>query len=232
MNNKLIFKDFQFSPVILRRRIWLKSTDIFQALNYKRTIYFHKKFIKHKEIFSSSQVQRLVSISPYLSDNTIFSLSGAYLLCTFLNTSRASDFKLWLVNTLDREVANLPIKKKPKYHYPIETADPHDRKFGNDWLTPRKILDERNSAPEQDLIEQLESDGFDVTGAKVRIYAMYDIARMSIHMQETLAESRIILHRFEDSFRWGSEERGMNVCFTGKDKGKAYGGYPRRSLRK
>ncbi|MGL5289279.1 MAG: Rha family transcriptional regulator, partial [Aeromonas sp.] len=48
-------------------------------------------------------------------------------------------------------------------HFPAETASPHDRKFGNDWFTARTILDERNRAPEQELLVLLEASGFDVT---------------------------------------------------------------------
>jgi hypothetical protein len=47
----------------------------------------------------------------------------------------------------------------PKYNYPISTASPRGRQFGNAWLTPRVLLDAKNRAPER--------DGHDVMGAKV-----------------------------------------------------------------
>ncbi|MDM3866416.1 Rha family transcriptional regulator, partial [Edwardsiella piscicida] len=74
-----------------------------------------------------------------------------------------------------------------RYNFPAETADPHDRKFGNAWITPRVILDERNRAPELELLEVLERDGYDVTGAKIRIHAMYYIAKQLIEMQKELS---------------------------------------------
>ncbi|MGL5288829.1 MAG: ORF6N domain-containing protein, partial [Aeromonas sp.] len=72
-------------------------------------------------------------------------------------------------------------------HFPAETASPHDRKFGNDWFTARTILDERNRAPEQELLVLLEASGFDVTGASIRIHAMYGIIKQFLGVQRELA---------------------------------------------
>ncbi|EPS1990509.1 KilA-N domain-containing protein [Enterobacter hormaechei] len=116
------------------------------------------------------------------------------------------------------------------YNFPVETADPHNRKFGNDWITPRVILDEMNRAPELELLEALESDGYDVTGAKIRIHAMYGIVKQHMEMQKDISEMRRYLSTMKDIVEYQTTERGMNVSFTGKDRGGAWGGYIQRRL--
>ncbi|HAV7170328.1 TPA: hypothetical protein JA123_29265, partial [Klebsiella oxytoca] len=71
----------------------------------------------------------------------------------------------------------------PRYHFPVETADPHNRKFANDWISAKVILDEKNRAPELELLDALQKDGCDVQGARIRIHAMYNIANQMLHMQ-------------------------------------------------
>lgn len=116
------------------------------------------------------------------------------------------------------------------YNFPVETADPHNRKFGNDWITPRVIIDEMNRAPELELLEALENDGYDVKGAKIRIHAMYGIVKQHMEMQKDISEMRRYLSAMKDIVEYQTTERGMNVSFTGKDKGCAWGGYVQRRL--
>ncbi|HHH0040494.1 TPA: phage antirepressor N-terminal domain-containing protein [Yersinia enterocolitica] len=125
----------------------------------------------------------------------------------------------------------IQIQRRADYNYPIESADPHDRIFGNDWMSPRTILDERNRAPELELIEQLEKDGYDLTGVKVRIHAMYGIAKQVMHLQETFGWCAKEMKSVTEALKNNSTERGMNVSFTGNNKGSAIGGYTKRSLR-
>ncbi|MGQ6015078.1 phage antirepressor N-terminal domain-containing protein [Serratia sp. IR-2025] len=116
------------------------------------------------------------------------------------------------------------------YNFPAETADPHDRKFGNAWMTPRVILDEKNRAPELELLEALERDGYDVTGARIRIHAMYGVSKQLIEMQRELCEAMKYVSTVKDIIKNLNVERGTNVSFTGDGIGMAYGGYPKRSL--
>lgn len=119
---------------------------------------------------------------------------------------------------------------RPHYHFPVETADPHNRTFANDWISPKVILDERNRAPELELLDELENDGCDVQGARIRIHAMYDIAKQFIYMQSELSDMRRYLSAINDIVKNQTSERGMNVCFTGNSKGCVVGGYAKRNL--
>lgn len=116
------------------------------------------------------------------------------------------------------------------YHYPIESADVHNRKFDNAWLTPSSLIDNRNPAPELDLIEQLERDGFDVTGAKVRIHALHNSAKQAVQIEELFVDTKKMLHRLKDSFDVGSRLGGANVVFEGKDKGMMISGNKKRNI--
>lgn len=118
----------------------------------------------------------------------------------------------------------------PRYNYPVETADPHNRTFANDWISPKVILDERNRAPELELLDELENDGCDVQGVRIRIHAMYDIAKQFIYMQSELSDMRRYLSAINDIVKNQTAERGMNVCFTGNSKGCVVGGYAKRNL--
>ncbi|UNH43316.1 ORF6N domain-containing protein [Moellerella wisconsensis] len=116
------------------------------------------------------------------------------------------------------------------YHYPIESADVHNRKFENAWLTPSSLIDNKNPAPELDLIEQLERDGFDVTGAKVRIHALHNSAKQAVQIEELFMDTKKMLHRLKDNFDIGSRLGGANVVFEGKDKGVMISGNKKRNI--
>ncbi len=137
------------------------------------------------------------------------------------------------LNVLEGEYlgkATAPAAHQKRYNFPAETADPHDRKFGNAWMTPRVILDERNRAPELELLDALQRDGYDITGAQIRIHAMYNIVKQFIEMQKELAEASRYMSAVNDIIKNQTVQRGSNVSFTGKEKGMAYGGYCKRTL--
>lgn len=117
-----------------------------------------------------------------------------------------------------------------RYNFPVETADPHNRTFANDWISAQVILDERNRAPELELLEALEKNGNDITGAKIRIHAMYGIAKQFIDMQSELSHMKKYLVAINDIVNSQTSERGMNVCFAGHSRGHAAGGYTKRCL--
>lgn len=137
------------------------------------------------------------------------------------------------LNVLEGEYlgkASVPSMDKMRYHFPVETADPHDRRFGNAWMTPHVILDERNRAPEMELLEALTRDGYDISGAQIRIHAMYAIVRRFIDLQNGLADAVHHISAANNKIKNLTVERGSNVSFSGKDKGIVCGGLFPRSL--
>lgn len=101
---------------------------------------------------------------------------------------------------------------EPKdYNYPLRTADPSTRNFANANLTYDVILNERR--PEWELIQQLEKDGYDVTGAKVRLESMYDLLTWYRDYQRELEDLAFRVGRVANSMHHQTEKRGKNVLF-------------------
>lgn len=108
-------------------------------------------------------------------------------------------------------------QKLPRqYHFPLNTADPHDRQFANANLAPSVLLDPKNRAPELELIAQLEKDGYDVMGAKMRIFAMRDAMEYLENYRNNMAHMYEKLKPLVDICKNGMRENGKNVKFVGK----------------
>lgn len=110
-------------------------------------------------------------------------------------------------------VEDSPSAAKESYHFPLESADPHDRWCGNAWLTPRVLTDPANRAVELELIEQLEVNGHDVMGAKVRILAMRQNMDQCQEAKEALRKIRERLGPLIEMCAVALAERGKNVMF-------------------
>ena len=60
----------------------------------------------------------------------------------------------------------------PRYHYPKSSIrTPNQLPSGQTWLTAKNLLDERGTHLLRDLLEQLENDGYDVSGASLEYWA-------------------------------------------------------------
>ncbi|MCG9534024.1 BRO-N domain-containing protein [Providencia huaxiensis] len=234
-NNDLTFQNFTFSPVTDNGKIWFTSAEIAKALKYKKTDSVSQIYARNADEFTDSMTTTLkMKVVRKTGDvemvNRLFSLRGAHLIAMFSNTPVAKQFRKWVLDILDREVELGNHSPVFNYHYPIESADIHNRKFDNAWLTPSCLIDNRNPAPELDLIEQLERDGFDVTGAKVRIHALHNSAKQAVQIEELFVDTKKMLHRLKDSFDVGSRLGGANVVFEGKDKGVMISGNKKRNI--
>ncbi|EJX4928788.1 hypothetical protein OD635_005873 [Salmonella enterica] len=234
-NNELRFHTTTFHPVVDGGCIWLTSAELAKALDYSSAKSITNLFNRNQDEFTPAMTMVIDMMTNGINNSLrkkkvrVFSIRGAHLIAMFAETTVAKSFRKWALDVLDKEVHASPIARG-NYNFPIETADPHDREFGNAWMTPYVILDEKNRAPELELLAELEKDGYDVTGAKVRIHAMYDIAKQFLGMQGELSHAQKMLSGISDIIRNQTKERGSNVIFTGKNKGLAYGGYSKRRL--
>ena len=107
------------------------------------------------------------------------------------------------------------VKHRGDYNFPLSSADPTGRKSGNVWMTPKVILDENNPAPELELLDRLERDGYCVDGVRLRIHSMYLIAKYLIEMQAVISSASTNLRFINDALKSQSRERGTNVVFNG-----------------
>lgn len=232
----LTFQNFTFNPVTENGQVWLTSTEIAKVLGYSRTDAISKIYSRNQDEFSSTMSMTVNMTFNGINNSLrnkavrVYSLRGAHLIAMFASTPVAKQFRKWVLDILDREIELGNHSPAFHYHYPIESADVHDRKFQNTWLTARRLLDERNPAPDLALLDQLEADGFDVTGAKARIYALYNVAETTVSMEDVFAESGKMLQRLKDNFKWGAKTGGLNVTFEGNEKGLVYGGFKKRHI--
>ncbi|WP_265497313.1 BRO-N domain-containing protein [Providencia rustigianii] len=232
----LTFQKFTFNPIVEDGQVWLTSTEIAHVLGYSRTDNVSKLYARNADEFTDSMTMTVnmtfngINNSLRNKSVRVYSLRGAHLIAMFSNTPVAKEFRKWVLDILDREVGLGNHSPVFNYHYPIESADVHNRKFENAWLTPSSLIDNKNPAPELDLIEQLERDGFDVTGAKVRIHALHNSAKQAVQIEELFVDTKKMLHRLKDSFDVGSILGGANVVFEGKDKGVMISGNKKRNI--
>lgn len=94
--------------------IWLTSAEIANALQYKSAKSVTNLFNQNADEFTSGMTQVIESATSgnYRKKVRVFSLRGAHLIAMFARTDVAKEFRRWVLDILDREVANSPIAKQ------------------------------------------------------------------------------------------------------------------------
>ncbi|CAM8241504.1 Bro-N domain-containing protein [Citrobacter freundii] len=106
------FHGVSLSPVDNVPGIWLTSTDVAKALGYKNTKSITNLFNQNADEFSDGMTQVIESVTSgnYRKKVRVFSLRGAHLIAMFARTDVAKEFRRWVLDILDREVAiNMPV---------------------------------------------------------------------------------------------------------------------------
>lgn len=115
--------DFNFHGVTLNpvenvTGVWLTSADIAKALGYKSTKSISNLFSQYEDEFSQGMTMVIESVTNGINGSTrrmkvrVFSLRGAHLIAMFARTPVAKEFRRWVLDILDREVAHSPIAKQ------------------------------------------------------------------------------------------------------------------------
>lgn len=115
--------DFNFHGVTLNpvenvTGVWLTSADIAKALGYKSTKSISNLFAQYEDEFSQGMTMVIESVTNGINGSTrrmkvrVFSLRGAHLIAMFARTPVAKEFRRWVLDILDREVAHSPISKQ------------------------------------------------------------------------------------------------------------------------
>lgn len=110
------FHGVSLSPVDNVPGIWLTSTDVAKALGYKNTKSITNLFNQNADEFSDGMTQVIESVTSgnYRKKVRVFSLRGAHLIAMFARTDVAKEFRRWVLDILDREVAiNIPVINEP-----------------------------------------------------------------------------------------------------------------------
>ena len=108
------FKGKALVPVANISGVWLSSSDLAKALEYSNSRAVTMIYNKYADEFTSGMTQVLeVSTSGnYRKKVRVFSLRGAHLIAMFARTDVAKEFRRWVLDILDREVAHSPIAKQ------------------------------------------------------------------------------------------------------------------------
>lgn len=101
----LSFNEVNFSPVQQDGQIWLKTSELAEALGYSDQSGVTRIYSRNEDEFTKA-----MSCSVKLTEKgqtreiRVFSLRGAHLIAMFARTSIAKQFRKWVLDILDREV--------------------------------------------------------------------------------------------------------------------------------
>lgn len=116
----LTFQNFTFNPIVENSQVWLTSTEIAQVLGYSRTDSVSKLYSRNSDEFTDSMTMTVNMTFNGINNSLrnkvvrVYSLRGAHLIAMFASTPVAKDFRKWVLDILDREVADkkeLPVEK-------------------------------------------------------------------------------------------------------------------------
>ena len=114
----LSFNEVNFSPVQQNGQVWLTAVELAKALGYAKSDAVTQVYERNKDEFTPSMTTTLkLSVvrktGKVEMDHRIFSLRGAHLIAMFSKTAIAKQFRKWVLDILDKEVA-APIAKTHK----------------------------------------------------------------------------------------------------------------------
>jgi prophage antirepressor-like protein len=112
-NNQLQFHNTNFAYMEMAGQKWLTAAEVGQALEYADDKAIHRIFNRHADEFTQQMTGVVKVTTPGgRQDMRVFSLRGAHLIGMFARTPKAKEFRRWVLDILDREVAHSPIAKQ------------------------------------------------------------------------------------------------------------------------
>jgi prophage antirepressor-like protein len=109
----LTFQSKTFDVVHRAGQVWLRATEIAEALGYSRADKVTQIYERNLDEFSPSMTLNLkLRVKGFGAGNStkdvrVFSLRGAHLIAMFARTPIAKAFRRWVLDILDREVAGM-----------------------------------------------------------------------------------------------------------------------------
>lgn len=104
--NTLTFQSKTFDIVQRAGQVWLRAAEIAEALGYSRADKVTQIYDRNRDEFTPAMTQTLKTrVSGLQREIRLFSLRGAHLLAMFARTTKAKQFRRWVLDILDREVA-------------------------------------------------------------------------------------------------------------------------------
>lgn len=117
----LAFRDTQFDIIDRNGHPWLRLPQVGAALGYANPYKVQQVYDRNADEFTDQMttVVKLPDLLPQsevagqVREVRIFSLRGAHLLGMFARTKVAAEFRKWVLDVLDREVAQEQAKPAP-----------------------------------------------------------------------------------------------------------------------
>ena len=109
----LSFNEVNFTPVQQNGQIWLKTSELAEALGYSDQSGVTRIYSRNDDEFTQA-----MSCSVKLTEKgqsreiRVFSLRGCHLIAMFSKTAIAKQFRKWVLDILDREVVSQQIDSK------------------------------------------------------------------------------------------------------------------------
>ena len=103
----LSFHTTTFNVVDHQGQRWLRASEIGAALGYADDKAVQRIYARHSDEFTAAMT-RVVKLTTVTGDKEtrIFSLRGAHLIAMFARTDVAKEFRRWVLDILDTEVAS------------------------------------------------------------------------------------------------------------------------------
>lgn len=137
----LNFHGIQLQPVANLDGVWLTASQIGFALEYADDKAVQRIYSRHADEFTEQMTGVVKVTTPYGEHMTrAFSLRGAHLIAMFARTAVAKEFRRWVLDILDREVAiNVPIQSVPsereRHAYNVGALAHHYQVMYEAWKT-------------------------------------------------------------------------------------------------
>nr|WP_308318060.1 Bro-N domain-containing protein [Serratia marcescens] len=127
----LNFHGVILSPVTEVPGTWLTASQIGYALQYADDKAVQRIYSRHSDEFTDNMTGVVNLTTPSGTQATrVFSLRGAHLIAMFARTPVAKEFRRWVLDILDREVARMP-ENSPLHRYFVRVII-RDNVFGAD----------------------------------------------------------------------------------------------------
>ncbi|MFW7608734.1 P22AR C-terminal domain-containing protein [Klebsiella pneumoniae] len=112
-NKELSFHNTNFAYMEMGGQVWLTAAEVGQALEYADDKAVQRIYSRHADEFTAQMTGVVKLTTPSgKQESRVFSLRGAHLVAMFARTPKAKEFRRWVLDILDREMAHSPIAKQ------------------------------------------------------------------------------------------------------------------------
>lgn len=115
MSNQLIFQNTALTEIKHNNQTYISASDLSKALEYSDASAVNRIYTRHSDEFTSDMTcsVNLTDLKMPQYDQRIFSLRGAHLIAMFARTKVAKDFRKWVLDLLDKELAKKSTALRP-----------------------------------------------------------------------------------------------------------------------